>query len=260
MIYTCFEMIRDCQANRVAGWSYFITNYAPAVESLLRRYRPESRITDVLPAICKAESELFASLEPVAERLFLAELRQRVLDALDSIAPLAAPDVAIDLETLAAALEPLTVLEKQAVWLETMHYTSAEAGALLHTAPPTLEKIREKAAERIRAKADGWRTTLLAENGRQLGRQAAAGTGECLPAKAFLDLLDGRTTWRGREDLERHAGSCWHCIDHACRILEVAELLRHIRPLSEAEAEPLRKLLGIAPEKRGGWKRLFGAG
>ena len=265
MVYTCFEMIRDCQADRPEGWSYFITNYVPAIRRLVRHYRQEraANIDDVLLAIRDpgaSAASLFASVTPAPEREFLAELRQQVLAILDARSPLPEPEVSIDLETLTAALEPLTLLEKQAVWLEAMRYEPAEAGKLLRTGAAAIEKMRENAGARIRAQLDHWRLTLLSENGRQLGRAAATATPQCLPPKAFLDLLDGRTTWRGREDLERHVRTCWHCIDHDCRLLEAAELARRSQPLGEQEAEPFRKLLGITTEKRPSWKRLFGAG
>ena len=96
----------------------------------------------------------------------------------------------------------------------------------------------------------------MAENGRALGRAAAASKcADCLPPKTFLDLLDGRTTWLGRDQLERHVTCCWHCIDHFCRLVEVVELLRGNRPLDDAGAAPFQKLLGVPAEKRPAWKR-----
>jgi hypothetical protein len=262
MIYTCFEMIRDCREGRPEGWSYFIANYVPVVEKLIGHYRPGSRNTldPVLASVCSPGSDLFAGMDPAPERPFVAELRQQVLVVLDRIAPQTEPDIIIDLETLSSAVEGLTLLEKQAAWFETMFYSPTDTGTFLHTAPPTIEKIREKAAEGIRVRADGWRATVLAENGRQLGRQAAMETPQCLPQKAFLDVLDGRATWRGREALETHVRGCWHCIDHFCRMMEVVKLLRQAQPLSATETEPFRKLLGLAAEKRPPWKRLFKAG
>jgi hypothetical protein len=265
VVYTSFEMIRDCQAGLPRGWSYFITNYAPVIKRLVSHYRPErgGAIDDVLVAVRNAGDSgagIFGSLTPAPEREFLAELRQQVLAVLHAVWPFPEPEISIDLDTLTATLEPLTLLEKQAVWLDSMRYAPAEAGALLRTGAAAVDKMRESAAERIRAKVDHWRATLLPENGRHLGLAAAAATAQCLPPKAFLDLLDGRTTWSGREDLERHVRGCWHCIDHDCRLLEAAELSRRAQPLREQEAEPLRQLLGIAAEKRPAWKRLFGVG
>jgi hypothetical protein len=151
-------------------------------------------------------------------------------------------------------------VEKQTAWLEGMGYSSAETGEMLRMAPATVEKIRAHAAERIRSHVDGWNVRLLADNGPELGRAAtAAKTGECLPAKTFLDVVDGRMPWRGREQMEQHVLGCWHCIDHFCRLLEVVELLRRVQPLTEEEAAPFDRILGIADRKPGGWKRWFGA-
>ena len=164
------------------------------------------------------------------------------------------PEIPIDLETVAGALEPLTMLEKQAAWIETMRYSPAETGAMLRVAPETVDKIRNRAAELVRQKVDAWRRTLLAENGPLLGRAAAASSGkDCLPVKTFLDIIDGRMTWQGREELERHVTGCWHCIDHFCRMVEVVELLRGVEPLSGEAAEPFRKLLGVPAGKKRWW-------
>ena len=83
MVYTCFEMIRDCRADRPEGWSCFITNYAPVIRRLVLHYRPKRAgdIDDVLLAIREpgaSAASLFASVTPAPEREFLAELRQQV--------------------------------------------------------------------------------------------------------------------------------------------------------------------------------------
>jgi hypothetical protein len=256
MIYTCYEMIRDCRADNPEGWRYFISNYVPVIRKLLAHYnagRPDDPavLERVLLGLRKPESSLFQSLEPAPERWFLGEVRQKIVAEL----PQHPIDIAIDLETIAAAFEPLTVTEKQAVWLETMGYEAAPSGAMLRMAPKTVEKIRDRGAELLRGKVDSWRRSLLAENGPALGREAAAAKGnECLPPKVFLDVLDGRTTWSGRDSMERHVKECWHCIDHFCRMAEIIETIRGVQPLDETEAAPYRQLLGISQEKRPVWK------
>jgi hypothetical protein len=257
MIYTCYEMARDCRADRAEGWAYFVSNYVPVVRRLVKHYGTDdgALLDRVLVGIRKPESSLFQTLEPVPERWFLAELRQKVLAELDS----PAAEIDIDLETVASALEPLTMVEKQAAWTETMRYQPEQTGPMLRMAPQTVQKIRDRAAELVRGKVDSWRRSLLADNGAPLGRAAAATGGkECLSPKTFLDILDGRMTWQGREQLERHVNGCWHCIDHFCRMVEIVELLRDIQPLTEAEAAPYHALLGIHPQKRSAWKRLMG--
>jgi hypothetical protein len=255
MIYTCYEMVQDCRADKPEGWSYFISNYVPLIRKLLAHYGDSGAVDRVLLAIRKPDSSIFQSMEPAPERWFIAELRQKVLA--ETHPP--APEIQVDLETVAAAFEPLTLVEKQAAWIETMNYDAAETGAMMRMAPKTVEKIRDRAAELLRGKADSWRRSLLVENGRALGQAAAAGPGkECLPAKVFLDILDGRTTWRGRETMEQHVLGCWHCIDHFSRMVEVVELIRGVQPLTPAEGAPYRQLLGVRMRKPPLWKRLVG--
>jgi hypothetical protein len=251
MIYTCYEMIRDCRANKPEGWIYFISNYVPVIRKLLAHYGG-GEVETVLRSLRQPESSLFQSLDPAPERWFVAELRQRVVGA----ANCGAAEASVDLEILSEALGPLTFTEKQATWLETMRYSAAETGAMLRMAPATVEKIRAKAAESLRGKMDSWSRNILLESGAALGQAAAAvRMQECLNSKTFLDVLDGRTTWSGRDALEQHAARCWHCIDHFCRMAEVIELLRGVKPLTDAEAEPYRKLLGVETPKRRWWRK-----
>ena len=257
MIYTCYEMIRDCRDNRAEGWQYLAANYIPVMRKMAAHYAPEDTglLERTLMQLRDPQSSLFQSLEPAPERWFVAELRQKLLAQM----PPATPEISIDLETVASALEPLTVMEKQAAWLETMRYSPQLSAAMLRVAEPTVEKIRARAADLVRQKVDAWRREVLADNGPALGREADAASGkDCLTVKTFLDIIDGRMTWRGREELERHVNGCWHCVDHFCRMVEVVELLRGVQPLSEADAAPFYRLLGVEPQKKPLWKRLTG--
>ena len=257
MIYTCYEMVRDCREGRPEGWSYFLANYVPVIRKLLAHYGRghAPALEEVLEGLRDPASSLFDSVEPAPERWFVGELRQKVLAGLQP----APHDTPLELETLAAAWQPLTVVEKQAAWLETMGYGPPAAGTMLRMAPATVEKIRARAAELLRGAVDTWNRTLTAQNGPALGRAAAAAkSNDCLPSKTFLDMLDGRSTWRMREQIERHVNACWHCIDHFCRMAEVIDVLRGVQPLPEAELQPLEKLLGIREEKRSGWKKWLG--
>jgi hypothetical protein len=264
MIYTSFEMVQDCRANRPEGWTFFLTNYVPAMRRLVAHYFPEREndralFDRALKAICQPGSSLFQALDPALERAFVADLRQRLLAAIEADRASVAPEVSIDLDALGSALEPLTVTEKLIVWFEAMRYADADAARMLRMSVETAAKIRARGAELVRGAVDHWNRTLLADNGHLLGPAAAAlSTKDCLPPKAFFDVIDGRTTWSGRDEMERHVKSCWHCLDHYCRSLEVVGVLRDAKPLGEAEVEEYRRLLGITAPKRGFWKRLAG--
>lgn len=257
MIYTCYEMIRDCRENRPEGWRYLIANYVPVIRKLAAHYGAEDGgvLERVLTGLRNPQATLFTSLDPAPERWFVAELRQIVVAEI-AFQP---PDIEVDLETAAAAFAPLTVVEKQAAWTEAMGYTPEEAGAMLRMAPATVAKIRDRAAELLRGHVDAWRRGILKENGPQLGRAAAQARGaECLSPKIFLDVLDGRASWRGREEMERHVNGCLHCVDHFCRIAEVVEVVRGVQPLTPEEAAPFGRLLGVEAERSKGWRRLIG--
>jgi hypothetical protein len=249
-------MIRDCRAGTREGWIYFVSQYVPVLRKLLLHYTGSDEELDrILRSLRRPGANLFQSLEPSPERPFLAELRQH---ALRTIQP-PAPDIPLDLETVAAALAGLTVVEKQAAWLETLRYDAQQTGTLLRISPETVKKIREKAGELIRGRAAGWRTTILLENGMALGREADAARGEdCLPAKIFLDMLDGRTNWGGREALESHVSECWHCIDHFCRLVEVLDLVRGVKPLTEQESARYFDAVGVEAADRPVWRRWLG--
>jgi hypothetical protein len=261
MIYTCYEMIGDCRAGLPQGWSYFLAQYVPAIRGFLAHYFPElagdrALLERVLRALCQSESSLFQSLDPAPERTFVAELRQHVLREVEAGRAVAAPEISIDLETLGVALEPFTLTERQVVWFETMRYGDADTARMLRMSPQTAEKIRVRGAEAIRSRTDSWRSSLLADNGRVLGQAAAAlSTKDCLPAKTFFDVIDGRATWRGRETMEGHVKNCWHCVDYYCRLLEAVDVLRTSKPLSEADTKDYGRLLGIQAPKKSFWKR-----
>ena len=150
--------------------------------------RDPALLERILLAVRKPESFLFTSTVPPEERWFVAQLRQLI------VAELAAPaaEIPIGLETLTAALEPLTMTEKQAAWLETMRYSPAQAGPMLRVSPDTVEKVRDRAAELIRGQVDSWRRTLLAENGPALGREAAGRHDGGLPAHQGVPGCGGR--------------------------------------------------------------------
>jgi hypothetical protein len=216
MIYTTYEMIQDCRAGKREGLSYYETNYVPVLNRLAEHYgRP-------LPDL---GNTLFQSLEPMPERHFVAALRQKFQQSAAAGQP---PAVALDLETLSLALAPLTVVEKKSVWMETMRYNATDAARMLRMDEKTVQKIRAKAADLLRAAQDRWNSTILEDNGEQLGAVAASQSKpDCISAKAIFDMIDGRSTWSKREEAEHHIVSCWHCVDHFCRLHEVCDLLRH---------------------------------
>jgi len=263
-VYTCYDMMADCRANRREGWAFFITQYLPLCRGLLAHYFPE-RAADtellgrVAVATCRPESGLFADRGLALEREFVADLRQHVLAAVEADRAGEVAQAPLDLATLTAALDGFTPVERQAAWMTTMRYNAEDTARILRMEQKTAESVQERSGEAVRQQVDHWSSDILEANGAALGRAAATGkTDSCLPGRAFLDLLDGKMTWRRRQDMEFHLNTCWHCVDHLCRLREVDELLRLNQPLTPEEALPYLALLGISSEdKKPLWKRMF---
>jgi hypothetical protein len=117
---------------------------------------------------------------------------------------------------------------------------------MLRMSAETAEKIRARGAELVRGSVDAWRSTLLADNGPLLGRAAARYPPRtACPPKTFFDVIDGRATWRGREEMERHVKGCWHCLDHYCRLLEVVDVLRGLSRCRRRRLRGTSGCLGI---------------
>lgn len=254
MIYTCYEMIRDCRDGKPEGWTHFITHYVPAIRVLSSHYFPAADADALIHGALT--SGLFQSMEPVAERPLLILLRAAVLAQGERGAP--AGSASVELDTLSAAFESLTFLEKQAVWFEVLQYDESASARMLKMDPATAQKVRQRAAELLRGKLDRWSLHVLAEEAGPLRRAALqAATPQCLPARAFLDLIDGRATWKSRGEAERHAHACWHCIDHFCRLREVSILRDGQSPLTPQESAPFLRALGLPLPAPPRWKRLF---
>ena len=79
MIYTCYEMVRDCRAGVPEGWIYFISYYVPAIRRTVAQYAPEragdaALMQRILLAVRKPESFLFHSTEDQGVPVFNSDL------------------------------------------------------------------------------------------------------------------------------------------------------------------------------------------
>ncbi|MBI4910897.1 MAG: hypothetical protein HY820_45225 [Acidobacteria bacterium] len=261
-IYTCHDMIRDCRAGNHAGWSYLVTYYLPVLRTLLHQYYAgragdEQLIERVLLKLKSPQLPLYAA-NPSTEREWVCLLRQELLRIVELDKASDAASIPIDLETLTQALEPFTIIDRQFIWLETMGYKAESTALMMNLDTSSVTRARERAEEALRQHMDHWRRGLLLENGLALSLLAETSRGaNCLPARAYLDTIDGRITWSHKKDYEFHLRQCWHCVDAFCRIREVDFALRGVKPLAEAEARPYHKLLGVPEPKKGLLQALF---
>jgi len=143
IVYTGFEMMRDCRADSPEGWRYFAANYVPLIRKFLTHYAgSDPKLESVLLSLRKPDAAMFQSKDPAPERWFIAQMRQAVLAQID------APETDIPLRSrdCAEALAPLTMVEKQG---RLVRYHELRRGRdRRHDArlPETVEKVRARAA------------------------------------------------------------------------------------------------------------------
>jgi hypothetical protein len=251
-------MVADCRAGKPQGWLWFSRHFVPPLRVLLRHYSGADAAAPLRALLSELHRDRLAGLDAAPLRELAVQLRPRILTAAGyPQARLAAP---VDLETVAEALGPLTVVERQVVWLETMGYDTAESAKLMRMSAETAAAVRDKAGALLRARLDHWTIALLREQGSLLGEAARAQPPEePVPVQDYINSLDGRVTWQRRTEIERALAASWFEIDHFCRVREVDEAVSRNAPLTDEEAASYDAMFGVAIPKPTFWKRLIGA-
>ena len=266
-VVTCFDMVSQCRAGDAAGWRHFIAHYVPFAGAVLGRDYPRlsarraELLREILLRARDQDAQFFRDFSGQSEREFLLHLREHVATVADEGSPGEVdPEIPLVWDVFAKALEGLTLLERQASWLLILAPEAQDAHEILRVDAQSVAAATGKAQDALRAACDRWSADMLSQNRRQLAQDARSrATKDCPAPKSFLRLLDGQMTWRDRVDAEHHISTCWRCVDLLCRFREVVFVFGLCRPLSEAEAQPYWKPLGIEEPRPPGWKRLFGS-
>ncbi len=249
-IYTCYDMVRDCPAGAAAGWTHLVTTFVPALRDMAHHYGMGDGALDRLPEWLRT-ADVWSAESLIGERDFLTRLRPLVAEP-------AAQGGELTLDAVAEAFEPLTLTERQVVWLEAMRYDAEKAAVLMRISPESARGIRERAGELLRGKLDSWREGMLARHGAALQAEAQAAVPEHpVGVRDFLDIIDGRATWSFRRGVEVKLAEAWHEIDRFCRLREADQFLRAAKPLSDAETADWLAKFGVVPAKPPLWKRVF---
>ncbi|MCP5119796.1 MAG: hypothetical protein GY953_54050 [bacterium] len=251
--YTCFDMMRDCRAAEARGWTHFVTHFLPACRWLLLHYTSsDEQLEDFLRAVHASADGPIRTLQPAPERELMVHVRDYIVDRYARADP--APDP-LGLEPFQAALEDLTPIEKQLVWIHLLGYPAEAAAAMMRMHADTGRQTLERAGALL-GSLDPARAAAAT-----LQQQARAQTPENpIPWNVFLHAIDGRLDWSSRHDLDKQLSLSWHEVDRFCRIREADEALRAASPLAESDTARYLELLGIAPPKPTFWKRIFARG
>jgi hypothetical protein len=254
-VYTSYDCVVDCQANKPEGWHYLAQRMAPVLRYMAKHYGGDDSTVDRLLA---GEGRL-EGYQPAPERAILLRLRDRLVALCGWQGGTAG---GLDLPAMDAALQPLTVIERQLIWYETMRYRTQDAALFLHVSEQTAAKAQARAHELLRAALDDWQATILSDNGGALIAAArATAPAEPVSTKTYLDLIDGRLTWRDRSEVDFKLAASWYEVDHLCRVREVDEAVRQSQQLTDEETYEYLSRLGLPARKpKKSWLgRLVGA-
>lgn len=252
-IYTCFDMIVDCREGKPEGWRYFVRTFAAALRRLFSHHGGGDDQVYLTIDRLRGPASPLHSMQPMTQREFLDQLRPLVLELTSKPIDGVPPDLALVQEALA----PLTAVERQTAWMETLGYSTGEAARIMRMSPDTAAKLRARTDELLRSKLDDWSAGILAKHGRALGEEVELSPPETrLIYRDFFDVMDGRNSWQHRTMFERKLEESWFEVHRACCIREADDALAQTRPLDDAAAQPMLDRLGVAPESAGFWKRL----
>jgi hypothetical protein len=252
-VYTCYDMIRDCQTDKAAGWIYLVDEFVPAIAAVAFHYGGgDSAVRSVVERL-RGPASPFQGMAPCHQREFLYQLRPLILSACGkSVDPATGP---LDLELVTDALSPLSATERQAAWFETYGYDVATTAVLMRMAPDTVAKLRERVAELLRTKLDDWSAGVMARHGLALGAELETQeTKDPLDFRHFLDVIDGRVTWQRKTALERQLEMSWPEVHKGCRIREADQALT---VKAAVDSEPYLALVNVKKPKPAMWKSMF---
>jgi hypothetical protein len=237
---------------------WFARHFVPPLRVLLHHYSGADDEAALGRLLIELRRDV-AAQEPAPLRELVVLLRPRILAAA-GYPPSAPAGGGVELAVFEEALAPLTVIERQVVWLETMAYGAAASARLMRMSEETAAAVREKAGGLLRTRLDDWSITLLRDCGAALGEEVRSKPPEeTVHVRDYINSLDGRVTWQRRAEIDRQLAASWFEIDHFCRVREVDEAVSRTAPLSEEQAAPYFAALGVEPEKPGLWKRLMRA-
>jgi hypothetical protein len=241
-VYTCFDMLRDCRSGQREGWQHLVRQYVPYWRALLVHYAPHLAMdpeTDfrILGRLQQPGCHVFDAGGPVPEGQFLLDLRAFVLGV---VLP---PEPERRMPLAADRLAALSLVERQAVWLETLKFDDRLTGRILDIDPALVLALRKRA----RAALGGAVPSLFAV--------PPAGPA-CLSPRPLGDLLEGRAS----PSVEEHLMRCWCCLDLLCRLREARYLMARRPMLTDDEVRGFEHYLGVEEPRPTFWQRVRSAG
>ena len=273
-LVTFHKILRGCEDGIRESWRLFLTDYSPIVFHLAAVYLPNPAglgkqvWRDVLQALTSNDFERLRSLDHQAEREFLLDLRALFLDCgvtkLDPSRDFAqAQPPALD--RVRELLKDLPLLHQQVMFTKLAGYSDATIEQIYTITPAvaaqSLERLKPQYAALLGREQD---VCLWPAAWTQLVHDARASkTESCPPARQYVRMLDGQSSWYDKGPLEQHMSTCLHCLERWTALREITYWRREAKPRPQDEIHDLLSGLPTRTTSSAGravLKRIFGSG
>lgn len=262
-------MQESCQSDQPEGWRRFVESYAPLAQRLLEHYFPGHDTAALLVEVFRQaranQAELWRTFSGVSEKEFLLHFHRFVLQQ-GRAARGAWPETPLSPQNFQALLEEFPPLQREMLALSFRGYEAEELSQMMKFHPETIRTATERAQEKLRARlGEAIGPDFSRRDHDALFAAIEAQRGEnCVPDKIFPRIVDGQTTWREREEAERHIESCLHCLNRFADYYEVFHYHRTLPPADGSTVARLAAALGLPAAESGRksrkswWRRLRG--
>lgn len=267
-VFSFHTMQRACRADEPVAWLHFLKSYAPLARQLLRHYFSEQEQRGLLAQVFREaradQARLWRSFAGAGEKEFVLHFRAFVLAQGRALRG-GSPDTPFTPENFQALLEKFPILQREMLTLAFHRYSPEELSAFLQFDRETIVTAVAQAREKLQAQlgpaaaGDPERCdhdALFAALEKQRGET-------CVPDKTYVRFVDGQLTWREREEVERHLGSCLYCLNRFAEFREVTHFFHVLPPADDAAVAELAAALGLPGQKPRAkklpwWQRLLG--
>jgi hypothetical protein len=264
-VRTIFSLAEDCLRGERLGWEEFVRDYSAFTHDLLTHYFPAlapeiaDHVIEVFRRARAGDNSFFRDLKFANEREFAVAFRDLVFAYGRAAARLPEPQVSLD--QVREVMKDLPVVEQQMLWLYMRGFHADRIAPMLMNAEATARKVEQIAAERVRSVVPSAYDDALVLSARALMQQAEQRRiDQCLPLKTFNNLVNGQLTWRERDAVEKHIGSCFYCLDHFTTFQEIIRMLKDRQPAPPAEVDRVTANLDLPKKtKKGLLSRVLGS-
>ncbi|MGH9668663.1 MAG: hypothetical protein ACRD3A_00940, partial [Terriglobales bacterium] len=152
-IRTVFVMAEDCVRGEPRGWEEFVRGHGWVAAQLLARYFPtltpeaDQHLAAVFQRARAGDAAWFRGLTFTNEREFAMAFRELVFAYGREAARLPLPGA--PLEKLQAAVDKLTLMERETLWLRMKGYDARQIAAMLSNAAATAEAAANAANDSL---------------------------------------------------------------------------------------------------------------